>query len=177
MQEQDEFSTVFLKKWREQSGKEYDLKTPEGQMAEFGSGVMAVLSEHWKKDEADPMETLQRLLKEREKLQERIVNANVILSDLMCQEVDDSLEADLSIRLLSWACHVDAFELAASIDKHRATQLEYIIAHAARELLALKVSVTPDTPAYSAVAFAHHQLLADGEAFPKTDFSGIIDSD
>lgn len=156
---------------------QYDLRTPEGQMGEFGEEVIWELSKYARPEEADPMETLLRLLTERERLEGRIINANVILSDLMGQEVDDSLEADLSIRLLSFAAHVDAFELAAKIDQHRAVQLEYIIARAAKELLSLKAFVTPNSPAYAAVDFAHHLILKEGEDQSDTDFGDIIDPD
>lgn len=62
MQEQDSFSALFLKKWRENRPKNFNLKTEEGQMAEFGDTVMAMLSDHWTENEVDPMETLDRLL-------------------------------------------------------------------------------------------------------------------
>jgi hypothetical protein len=120
-------------------------------------------------------EDIKRIIAEKEKLEGRIINANAILSDLMGQDVDNALEADLSIRLLNFAAHVEAFELAAKIDEHRATQLEYIIAQAAKELLARKVSVTPNTPAYAAVDKAHSLLLKDGFE-SQIDFDELIDS-
>jgi hypothetical protein len=155
--------------------KQYDLRTPEGQMGEFAEKVIWELSPHSKPDESDPMETLKRLLDEREKLQGRIINANALISDLSGEDIDDALEADLSLRILSWATHVDAFQLAAKLNEHRAIQLEYIIGRAAKEVLSLKVSVTPNTPAYAAVDFARHLRMTEGDSEADTDFDDIID--
>lgn len=53
----------FLKRWRDQSRKEYDLRTPEGQMAEFGDAVMVILSDHWQDDDGgDPLASFFRLI-------------------------------------------------------------------------------------------------------------------